>query len=89
MAIEWVDVAPIREAFIRSGLSLQEVARELGYSRGGTKGQGRWDSTRVARRLGMKPEHWGDKRHMVEKLRYEDAVLFVRAIGADPVDCGV
>lgn len=83
-----VDVAPLREAFLRSGLTQGDVARRLGWvDRNGTQGY------RVARSLGLLP--WYTRRNgrryvrPVARIQYDRAVALADAIGVSPVDVGL
>lgn len=71
-----IDIAPIREAFERSGLTLTEVARRLGWTRP--------DQPRIGRALGYHRDHG----RLRQQVTYETAVQLCRAIGIDPVDVG-
>lgn len=87
-----VEVAPLREAFLRyqaeEGLSPGEVARRMGWTYVGTgrySGQVRADSQRVRRQLGL-AWHRGDVRQHIAYVRAEELCC---AIGADPLECGL
>jgi hypothetical protein len=67
-----VPVAPLREAFLRSGLTATEVARAAGWVRHQA------DCARVARSLGL--------RGSQEFVTYANALVLADAIGVDPVD---
>lgn len=90
VTLDTVPVEPLREAFQRSGRTLELVAAELGWY-----SSGRPDQRRLARALGLAP-YQGSRRadggrpwFVREAVPYDRAVLLARAIGADPVDCGV
>lgn len=88
---ERVLVAPIREAFLNSGRTLTEVAIELGWTKT-VRGYTSADTSRLARKLGIMSFHGGplDEASAAGRtIRYDDAVRIVRAMDADPVDCGV
>ncbi len=83
-----IDVAPFREAFERSDISLRTVAERCGWMRSATE-RGRTvrrgDDGRARRVLGMMPDHGGYQRQMT----YEMAVRLCRAMDLEPVDMGV
>jgi len=85
-----VPVGPLREAFERSGLSTNEVARRAGWLRHYVARNGRvrkmGDSTRVRRGLGLVATQGGWVR---THLTYDEAVALARALDVDPVDVGV
>lgn len=86
---EMVPVAPFREAFEASGLTLTVVAENAGWLR--SNGQKMTaDTSRVARRLGLKPAPSGPascrRSYLTENLELGVAVVLVRAMGMDPVD---
>lgn len=88
---ERVLVVPIRDAFYRSGRTLSEVANELGWTKQ-VRGYISADTSRLARKLAIMSFHGGtldDDSASRRTLRYADAVSIVRAMDADPVDCGV
>jgi hypothetical protein len=88
-----VPVAPLREAYERSGLSAVEVAKRAGHVRrqtGSTKviGDGSW----TLRRLGLKPDsssHGFPARLKGDRIHYSVAEQFVRAMDLDPVDFNI
>lgn len=70
----WVSNEPLREAFLRSGRSCGDLARELGYPRK--------EASRVLRRLGFIPNS-GE----AEPQRYvqeSTALLYAEILGLDP-----
>jgi hypothetical protein len=71
------DVAPFREAFERSGMSLTELARRMGWSRP--------DQPKAGRVLGYHRDH-GRYR---QKLCHHTAVALCEALNVDPVDVGL
>jgi hypothetical protein len=75
-----VDVAPLREAFERSGLSATDVALRMGWLKP--------DCNRVTKALGITPYHMGHgfKPKHREHLRWDTAERLAQAIGMDPVD---
>jgi hypothetical protein len=88
---ERIDNTPLREAFIRSGMSASALARAVGYPARhlprGVSQQG----TRVKRELGLTPTP--AKRGCTPSMRltvsYDTAVRYAAALGLDPVDIGV
>lgn len=82
-----IPVAPLREAFERSGLTAAEVARVLDWR----DPRGRIDGRRVKRALGIVPvamgRGYGPK--CVRSTSYERALKLADAIGVDPVDVGL
>jgi hypothetical protein len=85
-----VEVALLREAFLRSGLTAGDVARVLGWRAAGSQ-RGRADSQRVKRYLGITPYPGtrGYPPRLRERFSYEMAVKLAEAIGVDPVDVGL
>lgn len=76
-----VENEALREAFLRSGKSLGEVAVACGWVKTSA------DTSRVARALGLIRS--GGDRKVNRTLPYETAVALVRAMDLDPVDYGV
>jgi hypothetical protein len=75
-----VPVGPIRDAFLRSGVSASELARRLGWTRP--------DSLRVHRQLGMHLDtngHGVPVRHR-ETTSMGRAFEILEALGIDPAD---
>lgn len=91
MASGDVPVAPLRDAFERSGITSIELAKRLGWFTGGNDPKP--DGSRVVRTLGIKPSGKGSKpvtRSLEDKMvSYDNAVLLADALGLDPVDVGV
>jgi hypothetical protein len=87
-----VDVAPLREAFQRSGLSACEVARRMGWIR--TRrfdGRRLPDQSRVVRYLGLReyqPGHGYENRFRA-RMREDVAERFARALDVDPFEVGL
>jgi hypothetical protein len=84
-----VDVAPLREAFLKSGLTLSDVALAAGWiqkHRGKREGG---DSSRAARYLGLKPWTTRGNRSFRSHVSYETAVVLARAMNVDPIDVGI
>lgn len=92
MTDESVPVDPFRERFEKlrekEELSLSEVAHRIGWTNRPSKlhPEGVPDTTRVARVLGIAPDHGG--KHRV-RISYENAVRFCRALHIDPFEAGV
>jgi hypothetical protein len=87
-----VAVDVLQAALVDSGLTLVEVARQLGWTRrraGATNGETDVDLTRVARRLGLKPWTSRGKTYVQKTVPYEAAVELIRAMDVDPVDYGI
>jgi hypothetical protein len=90
---DWVPVAPLREAFLRSGVTATEVARVFGWlrSRKGRRGH-RYvvaDSTRVLRTLGL-ASYWSKGGVYVRTYVGEErAAELARAIGVAPHEVGI
>jgi hypothetical protein len=70
-----VENAPLREAFLKSGLSFSELARRLDV-----------DSSWPPRALGLRPTGAGRTQHWV---RLETAARLIRAMGLDPHEAGI
>jgi len=81
-----VPVAPLREAFLRSGRTAVEVARSLDWY-----DKGRPDGYRVKRALGIKPSPFGKGYGLkcIQSTSYDRALRIAYAIGVDPVDVGL
>ena len=80
-----VPVAPLREAFLASGLTQSDVARRLGWFRHDRPG--RPDVTRFARAIGLKPHLNGSHEWAYRQTTtYDRAVEIAAALGFDPVD---
>jgi hypothetical protein len=81
-----VPVAPLRDAFETSGLTLSQVCRRLGWF----AGPGKPDVARLKRSLGTQPvsTHKGT-RYYAQRIGYEHATRIAEAIGVDPVDVGL
>lgn len=86
-AIDRIDVAPLRDAFLASGLSFSEVCRRLGwYCARRDRPSGRKpDTARLKRALGMQR----DRGHFSWRIGYDHAARIAEAIGVDPVDVGL
>jgi hypothetical protein len=81
-----VEVAPLREAFLRSDRTAADVARELGW----TTRRNVADGPRVRRVLGLRPytTRSGGKRY-TERCDESTAVNILRALNLDPWEVGL
>lgn len=96
---ERVPVAPLREAFLRSGMSAKGLAVRLGWTRvGRLNGSSHrkgviGDATRVRTALGLKQcvKRRGVKvyRSTQTTVPYDTALAICRALDADPIDVGL
>lgn len=66
-------------------LTLSEAAKRAGYR----MKDGRADTSRLQRRLGLRAEATGGRRAVSERVNYETAVRLCRALELDPVDLGL
>jgi hypothetical protein len=75
-----VPIAPLREAFERSGLTAGDVARRLGWMRP--------DHKRVQRQLGIAPtsRQSNSNPYYIESTSYARALELAEAIGVSPVE---
>lgn len=74
-----VSNAPLREAFLRSGLSYSDLARRLDK-----------DASWPPRALGLKPRNHRRYRGTYQQwMRVETAARYARALGLDPHEVGV
>lgn len=78
-----IPVEVFQQAFEESDISLTLLAHRLGWFR---SHDGRPDTTRVRRQLGLIPN---DRGQIVERVRYETAVRLTAALGLDPVEVGL
>lgn len=78
-----VDVGPLADAFLRSGMTGGEVAQVLGWKHS----NGRWDGTRVKRTLGLVKQQDG-KGYVYKnrRMQYDTALRICAALNLDPVD---
>jgi hypothetical protein len=82
-----VDVAPLREAFEQSGLTLSEVCRRLGwYCPKVNRPSLGPDTARLRRALGT--QHHG-RGYVNRRIGYDLAARIAEAIGVDPVEVGL
>lgn len=83
---EFTPVAPLREAFERSGYRAADVARELGWFQ-----RGKPDGGRVRRVLGLRP--WrtknGRRVYYQEHVSLGVAERLAGALGLDPREVGL
>lgn len=87
---ERVDVAPLRDAVLASGLTLGEIAVRLGWMRRDAKHRHPiGDESRLRRRLGLRPTTSKGKHQTSRYITYETAVKIARAAHIDPVDIGL
>jgi hypothetical protein len=85
-----VPVAPLRSAFLRSGVSAYEVAARLGWTRRGRYiGHEIPDTSRVKRTLGLKPYRTNGRNVVRQRVTYDRAVEVADAIGVDFHEVGV
>jgi hypothetical protein len=85
-----VDVAPLREAFEQSGLTLSEVCRRLGWYCSKVKRPGTGpDTSRLRRTLGMQPHSSSYGPYVNRRIGYDLAARIAEAIGVDPVEVGL
>jgi hypothetical protein len=70
-----VDIAPLREAFLRSGVTRRELADRMGWTRP--------DSHRVTDTLGLSQRSTGK-----EQVSLRLAGRLARAMDVDPIDLG-
>ena len=82
-----IPVAPLRAAFLRSGMKRTDVARVLGW----TDSRGCPDGQRFARAIGLvaTPHGRGYGMQYRQTTSYERAVELAEAMGYDPVDFGL
>lgn len=86
---EFVPNAPLREAFQRSGMSVNEVCLKMGWLTPDTSGKERstkGDTTRLERTLGLRADTGG---HYRTKTTYRNAVLIARVLDIIPATVGV
>jgi hypothetical protein len=88
-----VDPAPLREAFLRSGISANEVARRLGWMRPawGKYRSPQPDQGRLTRALGLRPYNPGHgyPQRFRSGIKHETAEQIARAINVDPWEVGL
>jgi hypothetical protein len=80
----YVPNAPIREAFIKSGISAYDLAGFCGWAKGK---DGTPDGSRVERLLGLRPYKNGHGRLSTNvSMSEENALKIIEALHYDPVD---
>jgi hypothetical protein len=86
-----VDVAPLREAFLASGISISEVSRRLGWTcRRSDRPGHKADTARLKRALGMQRERVCVRGgYLNRRIGYDLAARIADAIDVDPVDVGL
>ena len=89
MPADRIDVEPIAQAVLQSGLTWSQICRNLEWVRD----SGRPDTSRLRRRLGLLDSVSCKKgkvyRGRQKTMGYELAAKIVRAAGVDPVDAGL
>lgn len=78
-----VDNAPLRQAFVDSGLTATEVAERCGWLQ-----RGNADTSRVKRVLGILPESSNGRRYHRREVGSDTAALVAGALGLDPWEVG-
>jgi hypothetical protein len=81
MTVDDIPTDVVREAFERSGLTLSQVAKNLGWV---TQVP---DVGRVSVMIGRKPDPKYKRPHAT--MRYDSALKLCEAMGYDPVDLGL
>lgn len=87
-----VPVAPLRDAFLASGLTAYEVATRLGWTRKRKNLSGDYgDHSRLMRRLGLQTYHCPRRggTFTQERMHYDVALAIAEAIGVDPHEVGL
>ncbi len=80
-----VDVTPLREAFVRSGLPAAELChRPEWYWKGGGA-----DTTRLLRALGLKPYTCRGRHTCARTIGIDRAALIADALNVDPFEVGI
>jgi hypothetical protein len=80
-----IDVALLRDAFLRSGLTAAEVCRWLQWHRR----DGGPDTSRLRRRLGLLPSTSHGQRHVSKRIGIDTAALIADALSVDPWEVGI
>jgi transposase-like protein len=79
-----VDIAQFRDAYLRSGMKISELARRLGYMRTIPHVQ------KARKAIGLEPDRSGSGRVGLRKsVTYKQAVKLCDALGLDYTDVGV
>ena len=80
-----IDVAPLQEAFLRSGLTATELCNRLEWLTPGD----RPDTTRLKRALGLLPiAHYGENE-CARRIGIDRAALIADALNVDPFEVGL
>lgn len=81
---------PLREAFLRSGLSSWDVARALGHFRNeGPEGRRVPDATPVRRALGLAPEPPSSGHRFRQRMRPRTALRYAKVLNLDLFEIGL
>jgi hypothetical protein len=80
-----VDVTPLRDAFLRSEVSLAELCRWLEW----LKPNGTPDTSRLGRRLGLLPSTSHGQRQVSKRIGIDTAALIADALSIDPWEVGI
>ena len=88
---DYIDVAPLRAAFLESGLSRGELARLIGWTRRKRGRDGFGDDRRLANTLGLRPYNPGHgyPPKVRERIGRGLAARIADVLGLDPVDVGL
>lgn len=86
-----VDVRPIRKAVEESGVSLYDIANQLGWTTKARDGAYRIDSHRVKRTLGISRYYSGKRDYSIHRKKMSDdlAVRILDAINKVPTEVGL
>jgi hypothetical protein len=87
-----IEVAPIRDAFLASGISGNELARRLGwFRRHSVHGRVIPDQTRARRAVGVTPHNPGHgyPPRLRERVTEDMALRLMRALDLDPWEVGL
>lgn len=86
-----VDVKPLREAFLNSGLGPAELARRLNWF----DSKGNADASRLNRQLGIQTYQLSSTKKRYkhtfrrQKMSYDTALKIAEAMHLDPIDVGL
>jgi hypothetical protein len=80
-----IDVAPLREAFLSSGLSASELCVWLEWF----KPNGTADTSRLMRALGLLPSMSRGENRFARSIGVDRAALIADALGLDPWEAGL
>lgn len=87
-----VDVAPVRRAFLASGMSAAGLALRLGWIHDKDNEKHRvlvGDGSRVERRLGLRESTSHGRYYLAEDISLNHALKIADALGVDPEDLGL